>query len=129
MKKHKPIPWEEREQKSFVRWVRQVHPELKIHHSPNGGHRHILVAVSMKMMGTSRGFPDILIFCRRRKIAMAIELKARQPHSSPVSQEQKEWLALFSHFGFHACVCRGAKEASQAVSEVFGAPHESKEQH
>jgi hypothetical protein len=120
-KRRKPTPWEEREQKSFVRWIAQEHPELKIHHSPNGGERHMLVAKSLKEMGTSRGFPDMLVFCRKTKRALAIEFKARPPHASPVSEEQREWLELLGDLGFHNHVCHGVAEATRLVDALFGA--------
>lgn len=52
---------------------------LLLHHSPNGGRRTTLEAARFKMMGTRKGFPDlVLLFPNARYHALFIELKSRK---------------------------------------------------
>ena len=107
-------PLEESEQLTVVEWLR-VH-KIRFHASPNGGLRHAVVAMRMKRLGCSPGFPDIMIFDRPpivegglMFVGCAIEMKRRK--EGTVSPEQKEWLAALTELGWAAKVCRGCDEA------------------
>ncbi len=49
-------------QKLCVKWFKIKYPNILIHHSPNGGSRHIAEATKFKAMGVEPGCPDTLIF-------------------------------------------------------------------
>lgn len=72
-------------------------------------------AVRMMRAGTSRGFPDYLIFGRGKRIA--IELKSLSGKASP---EQIAWLKVLSAFGFECAVAHGCAEAIEFVESVVG---------
>ena len=120
------VPLEEDEQIAFVQWCRLNH--ILVHHSGNeiGGSTSAMKAraVKMKKMGTSKGFPDLLVFipvygttgdvdCYQ---LCAIEMKRKK--GSTTSKEQKEWLEVLRASGVVSAVCKGADEAINFVEMV-----------
>lgn len=120
------VPLEEDEQMAFVQWCRLNH--LICHHSGNeiGGSTSAMKAraIKMKKMGTSKGFPDLLVFipvygmndhvdCYQM---CAIEMKRKK--GSTTSSEQKEWLKILELSGAYAKVCKGADEAIAFVDAI-----------
>ena len=102
MRKSTLVPYEEDEQMAFVQWCRVM--DLTVHHSGNeiGGSTSAIKAraVKMKKMGTSKGFPDLLVFIPITGVTgeidsyqmCAIEMKRRK--GGTVSKEQKRWLEI-----------------------------------
>ena len=88
-------------------------------HVPNGGQRHVKVAMKLQKAGVKPGVPDILIFTppprMPGKIGVAIEMKRRVGGS--VSEHQGEWLTELTALGWHTVVCRGYKEAEKVLQE------------
>lgn len=122
----KVVPKEEEEQIAFVQWCRLNH--ILVHHSPlefNSSSRAVKTrAVRMKKMGTSKGFPDLLLFipvygttgdidCYQM---CAIEMKRQK--GSTTSPEQKEWLKVLEASGVLCAVCKGAEKAIEFVEMV-----------
>ena len=120
------IPLEEEETKAFHQWLQiQNIPHT---HIPNeiGGSTAAMKAraVKMKKMGTSKGFPDLLVFIpvcgvtgRVDSYQMcAIEMKRRQ--GSTTSSEQKEWLRVLELAGIPCAVCKGAEKAIEFVEKI-----------
>ena len=120
------VPLEEDEQMAFVQWCRLNH--IIVHHSGNeiGGSTSAMKAraVKMKKMGTSKGFPDLLVFipvygttgdvdCYQM---CAIEMKRKI--GSTTSKEQKEWLKVLTESGVLCSVCRGADEAIKFIETI-----------
>lgn len=120
------IPLEEEETKAFHQWLQiQNIPHT---HIPNeiGGSTSAMKAraVKMKKMGTSKGFPDLLVFipvygttgdvdCYQM---CAIEMKRKK--GSTTSKEQKEWLKVLTESGVLCSVCKGADEAIKFVEAI-----------
>lgn len=120
------IPLEEEETKAFHQWLQiQNIPHT---HIPNeiGGSTSAMKAraVKMKKMGTSKGFPDLLVFipvygttgdvdCYQM---CAIEMKRKK--GSTTSKEQKEWLKVLTESGVLCSVCKGADEAIKFVEGI-----------
>lgn len=121
------IPKEEDEQIAFVSWCKLNN--IICHHCANeiGGSTRALKlrAIKAKKMGTSKGFPDLLVFVPIKGInhridawqMLAIEMK-RKKHSS-TSKEQKEWLRILELSGIPSRVCKGAEEAVAFVREYM----------
>lgn len=114
-------PLEEVEQITVVDWL-SVH-NIRFHASPNGGLRHPVVAMRMKRMGCSPGFPDIMIFDRPRivengliYVGAAIEMKRRK--GGKVSPEQREWIEALKELGWACCIARGCDEAIEFLKEL-----------
>lgn len=125
-KKVAPIQYEEDEQIAFVRWC-QLNG-LIVHHSGNeiGGSTSAMKAraVKMKKMGTSKGFPDLLVFIPVKGTTgfidcyqmCAVEMKRRK--GSTTTKEQKEWLKILGGAGCIGKVCKGADEAIAFIKKV-----------
>lgn len=121
------VPLEEDEQIAFVRWCRLQ--DIRVHHSGNeiGGSTSAMKAraVKMKKMGTSKGFPDLLVFIPVYGVTgkidayqmCAIEMKRRK--GSTTSPEQKEWLKVLQASGVMSAVCKGAEEAISFVQKII----------
>jgi len=120
------IPLEQDEQIAFVQWCRIN--DILVHHSGNeiGGSTSAMKAraVKMKKMGTSKGFPDLLVFIPVYGITgrvdcyqmCAIEMKRKK--GSTTSKEQKEWLKVLQASGAMSAVCKGADEAIAFVGAI-----------
>ena len=121
------VPLEQDEQIAFVQWCRLK--GIKVHHSGNeiGGSTKAMKirAIKMKRMGTSKGFPDLLVFVPIKGATgevdsyqpLAIEMK-RQKYST-TSKEQKEWLEILEMAGIPSRVCKGAGEAIEFVENML----------
>ena len=120
------VAYEEDEQIAFVQWCR-LH-NIVVHHSPAelSGSTPALRrrGVKMKRLGTSKGFPDLLVFipvygatgevdCYQM---CGVEMKRRR--GGRVTQEQKEWLEILQASGVMCAVCRGAEEAINYVDAI-----------
>lgn len=122
----KMIPYEEDEQIAFVQWCRLQ--GITVHHSGNeiGGSTRAVKAraIKMKKMGTSKGFPDLLVFIPIAGATgdidsyqmCAIEMKRRKGGS--VSKEQKHWLEVIQASGAMCAVCHGADEAIGFIDAI-----------
>lgn len=120
------VPLEQDEQMAFVRWCRLQ--KIIVHHSGNeigGSTRALKVrAIKMKKMGTSKGFPDLLLFIPVKGAThrvdsyqpMAIEMK--RVKGSTTSPEQKEWLKILNLAGIPCFIAKGANDAIKKVNQV-----------
>lgn len=119
------VPLEEEEQRAFVAWCHLQ--GIYVHHSGNeiGGSIRAMKtrAIKMKQMGTSKGFPDLLVFIPIRGIddeidayqMLAIEMKRLK--GSTATAEQKAWGDVFEKAGIPFRVCKGAEKAIEFVEE------------
>lgn len=120
------VPLEQDEQMAFVAWCKLR--KIVVHHSGNeiGGSTRALKAraIKMKKMGTSKGFPDLLVFIPVRGITgrvntyqpAAIEMKRIK--GSTTTPEQKEWLKILELAGIPCKVCKGCQEAIKFVTDL-----------
>lgn len=127
MKASEIIPTEEAEQIAFISWCR--YNGIIFHHSGNeiGGSSQALKirAIKMKRMGTSKGFPDLLVYVPIKGITgtidsyqmLAIEMKRKK--GSITSPEQKEWIKILELSGIPSKICHGADEAIDFVKEYM----------
>lgn len=121
------IPTEEEEQIAFVQWCRLK--GIICHHSGNeiGGSTSAMKAraVKMKRLGTSKGFPDLLLFIPILGSTgepdtyqpLAIEMKRTK--GSTTSVEQKKWIEILELTGIPSRICKGAGEAVEFVEEII----------
>lgn len=126
------VPLEDDEQMAFVQWCRIN--KIIVHHSGNeiGGSTPAMKARALKMkkMGTSKGFPDLLVFIPiygntdepDAYQPLAIEMKRQK--GSTTTKEQKEWLNLLEMAGIPGAICKGAEKAiefvEQTINEIRG---------
>ena len=131
---------EDEEQIGFVNYCRAK--GYKVHHCANevGGNSQAfkMRAIKAKRMGTSKGFPDLLIFVPiygsetwpLEDIAdayqpIAIEMKRKK--GSTTSREQKLWGKILSRAGIPFRVCHGCDEAIKFVNEVLEGEYEAED--
>lgn len=110
---------EHSEQAAVIAWAWSGYaldrwPDLVLLHAiPNGGHRHVQVAVKMKAEGVQAGVPDLSLPVPRGVYhGMYIELKYG---SNKASQAQIKWLNALGEKGYKAVICWGAQEAKYEI--------------
>ena len=120
------VPLEDDEQIAFVQWCRAS--GILVHHSPNevsgSTEAHKRRAAKMKRLGTSSGFPDLVVYIPVKGIddeiyayqMLAIEMKKKK--GSTTSKAQKEWLKVLEMAGIPSRVCKGCEEAIKFVEEI-----------
>lgn len=99
------------EQREFVSWFRQTHPEVRIFAIPNGGHRDKVTAMKMKAEGVSSGVPDLFVPSWR----LWIEMKTV---GGKLSTDQKDWVTYLRDLGYTVIVPQG-NLAGQAMVADF----------
>ena len=102
---------EHAEQVATVKWVRKHHPEHRVFSVPNGGSRNLREAAKLKLEGVSAGVPDLFI----PSLRLFIEMK--KASGGTVSAVQKDWLEYLQAAGYEAVVCKGFKEAKNAIEK------------
>ena len=113
---------EDNEQMAIVKWAKwQKYGDGKLsdylHHSPNGGKRHITTAVRFKAMGTLAGFPDLFLFIPKGDYhGLFIELKVK---GGRTNDNQKTMIERLIKQGYMAVVCFGADDAIQAIKNYI----------
>ena len=120
------VPLEEDEQMAFVQWCR--FNKIVVHHSGNeiGGSTRALKAraIKMKKMGTSKGFPDLLLFIPIRGITNRIDtyqpaaIEMKRQKGSTTSPEQKEWLRILEKAGIPGKICKGCEDAIKFINDL-----------
>ena len=113
---------EDQIQKQIISWAKlyrhngQPLSEL-IHHSPNGGQRHIVTATRFKAMGTLAGFPDLFVFIARGGFnGLFIELKKPKGRVSAIQQQRIDAL---NEQGYRAVVCYGFDESIKTITDYL----------
>lgn len=127
MKNKAVVPTEEEEQIAFVQWCRLK--GIICHHSGNeiGGSTPAMKAraIKMKKLGTSKGFPDLLLFIPivgatgEPDAYQPVAIEMKRTKGSTTSKEQKEWLNILELTGIPCAICKGAEEAISFVERVI----------
>lgn len=117
---------EDEEQMAFVQWCRLNN--IIVHHSGNeigGSTRAVKVrAIKMKKMGTSKGFPDLLVFIPVYGVTKRIDcyqmcaIEMKRVRGSSTTPEQKEWLKVLELAGIPCAICKGAEAATQFINKI-----------
>ncbi len=113
---------EDQIQKQILQWARlQKHNGQSLselmHHSPNGGHRHIVTAKRFKDMGTLAGFPDLFLFVSKGGYhGLFVELKKPKGRVSAIQQSRLDTL---NEQGYRAVVCYGFDESIKAITDYL----------
>ncbi len=85
---------------------------------PNGGDRHVAVAVKLKKEGVKSGVPDLFVPIVNSKYGgLFIEMKKPKGKLSDV---QKFWLNLLEDQGYRVKVCYGVDEAIRWIDDYCG---------
>ena len=84
-------PLEEQIQIEIVTWLRTLHPWLHVHHVPNGGRRHMRVALDMKALGVVPGVSDLALTAPGRRQGY-MEVKRPRGRTSVAQRQWRAWL-------------------------------------
>lgn len=118
----KACPLEKIDQMNSVSWLRHEYPDYLFWHTVNEGSKHKASAVIDHQMGLLKGVSDILIligFGGKCPFA-AIELKRQgKAQASPVSKEQREFLAAVRRRGGFAAVAYGFEQFKIAFCDAI----------
>jgi len=100
---------EHEEQREFVMWMRQTHPDARILAIPNGGQRSRTTGAKLKAEGVSAGVPDLYI----PKWRCWVEMKRETGRVSPA---QKDWIAYLESIGNTVIVGQGCEDAKEKIT-------------
>lgn len=118
----KSCPLEKIDQMNSVSWLRYEYPDYLFWHTVNEGSKHKASAVADHQMGLLKGVSDILVligFGGKYPFA-AIELKRQgKSQASPVSKEQREFLASVRSRGGFAAVAYGFEQFKIAFCDAI----------
>ena len=114
---------EAQEQTALFAWADQcvrfgIHPELKMMYAiPNGGRRDPIEAVHLKQQGVRAGVPDLCLAVPRGKYhGLYIEMKVGR---NKTTDQQNEWLASLSYYGYAVKVCYSCLAAKTAIERYL----------
>lgn len=121
------VPLEDDEIIAFHQWL-QLHniPHTHVPNEVNGQTKALRMrAVKMKRMGTSAGFPDLVLFIPIYGVTGEIDayqpafIEMKRIKGSTVSQSQKEWLKIIDMAGIPCAICKGAAAAIEFVENII----------
>ena len=118
----KACPLEKIDQMNSVSWLRHEYPDYLFWHTVNEGSKHKASAVIDHQMGLLKGVSDfvILIGFGGKYPFAAIELKRQgKAQASPVSKEQREFLAAVRRRGGFAAVAYGFEQFKIAFCDAI----------
>src|SRR5210317_2495480 len=110
---------EHNEQVAVVEWFRIRFPLLKmaLFAIPNGGLRHIRVAMTLKKEGVISGVSDLFLMVPRGTFhGLFIEMKTAK---GKVSDNQQKFLDIARSQGYEAIVCYGFEDAKNKIKKYF----------
>lgn len=107
---------EQKDQFKVHAWL--VQKSIWHHHSPNGGYRNAVEAAKFKRMGTSPGFPDLIIpYIRKGYGGLFVELKRKE--GGTLSAYQKEWRDFLIKEGYAWYEAKGFDEVKRIVCDYL----------
>lgn len=112
-------PSEHHIQQQCVEWFRLQHANLAplLFAVPNGGHRNITTAQTLKAEGVLAGVSDlILLYPNKTYHALCIEMKTDRGTQSP---RQKEWAKRVMAQGYLYVVCRSLQDFILTVNSYL----------
>ncbi len=100
---------EHEEQREFVMWMRQTHPDARIFAIPNGGQRSRTTGAKLKAEGVSAGVPDLYIPAWRCWVEM------KRAWNSKMSPAQKDWQKYLESIGDTFILGNGCEDAREQI--------------
>ena len=88
-----------------------------LHHSPNGGRRTALEGARFKLMGTRKGFPDLMLyFPNARYHGLCIELKSEKGRQQP---SQRKMQLLLESVGYKYQIVRNFEQFVDCIRQYL----------
>lgn len=103
---------EDDEQIAFLQFFKRTYPKVLIFHIPNGGARHIRVAMKLKCLGVVAGIPDLYI----PEFNTWVEMKRI---NGKLSNEQKPMIEYLESIGHKVIVGYGCQDAKNKLLNMF----------
>lgn len=117
---------EDTHQVNGVAWLKYTFPDLLFWHSVNEGKKHIHSALRDEQAGLLKGVSDYVFLigvgdCRYPFAAIELKRtnKSGKAKASPVSKDQREFLAAVRRKGGFAAVAYGFDELKKAVVDML----------
>lgn len=114
---------EHRIQCAIVKWFYYAYPAYRggcLFAVPNGGHRNIQTARSLKAEGVTSGVSDLLLLVPKREYhGLCVEVK------TPIgrqSDNQKNWQRIIEAQGYKYCIVRSLDEFVELVRWYLNEP-------
>lgn len=104
------VPSERVECVEFVTWLQSQ--GIRHTHVANET-RSRVQAISNKQLGTSKGFPDYIVYVSGK----VVHIEMKRTKGGKLSPEQKEWLAFLQREGHPAACCNGFDDAKKFVEK------------
>lgn len=98
--------------KAVLTWIRRVAPHCFVFHPANGGSRHRLEAIKLKMLGVVAGVPDLIVFGPGGR-AYCLEVKAEKGSLQPT---QKAFARQMEDLGIGWALVRSVDDARAAFA-------------
>ena len=115
-------PLEKEEQIAFVEYCKAK--GIRVVSTQNGfkmpkvGFNYIAYSNSLKKMGLSKGFPDLIVFAKNSQSnILFIEMKRQK--GGTLQEEQKEWLQWLDENGYTVAVAKGADSAIRILEKYL----------
>lgn len=115
-------PLEKEEQIAFVEYCKAK--GIRVVSTQNGfkmpkvGFNHIAYSNSLKKMGLSKGFPDLIVFAKNSQSnILFIEMKRQK--GGTLQEEQKEWIQWLDENGYTVAVAKGADSAIRILEKYL----------
>nr|DAM50477.1 MAG TPA: Nuclease [Caudoviricetes sp.] len=111
------VPLEDHEMMYFADWLRVN--KIPFTHVANERVASVQYKKKLKAMGTSAGFPDMLVFLPSKIVF--VEMKRAKKSLSRVSNEQEDWVDTINCYGYaKAKICYGSGEAIDFIKSEQG---------
>jgi len=101
---------EHEEQREFVMWMRQTHPDARIFAIPNGGQRNRATGAKLKAEGVSAGVPDLYI------PDWKVWVEMKRSWNGKLSPFQKDWQSYLESIGDTFIVGNGCDDAKKKIA-------------
>ena len=115
-KASKTILSEHAEQVLFCQWFKLQYPDVLCYATPNGGHRDMRTAVSLKAEGVVSGVADLTILCRDGRVLF---LEFKRAKGGIQSQAQKDFERYVVECGHSYIIGYGFDDAKAKVMEIL----------
>ena len=121
---------EEQEQRAVIEWARLSRGRFPglwlLFHIPNGGLRHPVTGLRLKLIGTRSGVPDLLLPVSAQGFhGLFIEMKRsvdrpkKKGGKGSLSESQLWWRDHLTRQGYRVEVCYGFEEARQVLEDYL----------
>lgn len=117
-------PLEKEEQIAFIEFCETK--GIKVVSTQNGfkmpktAFNYAAYSRTLKRMGLSKGFPDLIIFTRNKsKTHEVLLIEMKRQKGGKISTEQKEWVEWFDKEGYCVGIARGCSSAIEILKKYI----------